>query len=78
MIQSQVTNLPASTSFTAKQALEHALQSADLDDVLIIGYDKDGVLFVRSSKLTRAEAVFLLEKGKLWALNVGHNNELNT
>lgn len=40
-------------------------------DVLIVGYDADGDLFVRSSHMSRAEAVFLLEKAKEWAMYGG-------
>lgn len=63
MNNQNVISMPASTSFTPEQALESA-KSVALTDVLIIGYDADGSLFVRSSKLTRAEALFLLEKGR--------------
>lgn len=62
--------LPASTNFTPEQALESA-KSMDLTDVLIVGYDKDGVLAVRSSRMTCAEAVFLLGKAKHWAMSGG-------
>lgn len=63
MNNQNVISMPASTSFTPEQALESA-KSVALTDVLIIGYDADGSLFVRSSRLTRAEALFLLEKGR--------------
>lgn len=63
MNNQNVISMPASTSFTPEQALESA-KSVALTDVLIIGYDADGALFVRSSRLTRAEALFLLEKGR--------------
>lgn len=63
MNNQNVISMPASTSFTPEQALESA-KSAALTDVLVIGYDADGALFVRSSRLTRAEALFLLEKGR--------------
>lgn len=62
--------LPASTSFTPEQALHSALAD-DLQDVLIAGYDKDGALFVRSSRLTCAEAFFLANKMAQWALSGG-------
>lgn len=63
MNNQNVISMPASTSFTPEQALESA-KSVELTDVLIIGYDADGALFVRSSRLNRAEALFLLEKGR--------------
>jgi hypothetical protein len=51
--------LPPSITMTAKQALESALVDADanhLTDVLICGYNADGDLYIRSSRLTCAEA----------------------
>ncbi|MGE0349827.1 hypothetical protein [Hydrogenophaga sp.] len=62
--------LPASTNFTPEQALNSAL-SHDLADVLVIGYDQDGELVIRSSRMTCAEAAFLCEKAKNWALTGG-------
>ena len=64
-----VISLPASKSFQPKQALISAMEF-DLTDVLVIGY-VDGELIVRSSKMTCAEALFLLERGKVWALSGG-------
>ena len=66
--------LPPTTTMTAKQALESALVDAEenhLQDVLICGYDEDGVLYIRSSRLTCAEAFFLANKAALWAQNGG-------
>ena len=62
--------LPASTNFTAEQALESA-KNIDLTGVLVVGYDKEGFLVIRSSRMTCAEAVFLLEKAKRWAMSGG-------
>jgi hypothetical protein len=60
--------LPASTSFKPAQALHSALQAGDkLTDVLVIGY-VDGELFIRSSHMTRAEALFLSELARRWAI----------
>jgi hypothetical protein len=59
---------------TAQQALESALVDAEskhLADVLICGYDKDGDLYIRSSRLTCAEAFFMANKAVLWAQNGG-------
>jgi hypothetical protein len=66
--------LPPSTTMTAKQALESALVDAEanhLTDVLICGYDADGDLYIRSSRLTCAEAFFLASKAARWAQNEG-------
>lgn len=70
MNNTNVIALPASTNFTAEQALESA-KALDLTDALIVGYDKDETLVVRSSRMTCAEAVFLLEKAKQWAMSGG-------
>jgi len=66
-----VVALPASATMSAEQALLSALEFTrenNLTDVLIAGYDADGVLIVRSSRMTRAEALFMLEKAKEWAM----------
>jgi hypothetical protein len=66
--------LPPSTTMTAKQALESALVDAEanhLTDVLICGYDADGDLYIRSSRLTCAEAHFMASKASLWAQSGG-------
>lgn len=66
--------LPPTTTMTAQQAIQSALvdtEDGHLKDVLIIGYDKDGDLYIRSSRLTCAEAFFLANKGALWAQNGG-------
>lgn len=63
--------LPASVNFTPTQALDSASQMG-ATDVLIVGYDDEENLFIRSSKMSRADAVFLLEKAKQWALGGGN------
>ncbi len=66
--------LPPTTSMTAQQALASAMTDAEegvLKDVLIIGYDDSGALFVRSSRLTCAEAFFLASKAARWAQEGG-------
>lgn len=66
--------LPPTTTMTAEQALQSALVDAEsnhLTDVLIIGYSEEGSLYVRSSRLTCAEAFFLANKAALWAQNGG-------
>ena len=66
----KVIELPASVNFTPEQALHHALQR-DLTDVLICGYDEDRDLVVLSSKMTRAEGLFMTEKAKEWCMHGG-------
>lgn len=66
--------LPPTTTMTAQQAIESALVDAEsnhLHDVLICGYDETGDLYIRSSRLTCAEAFFLANKAALWAQNGG-------
>lgn len=66
-----VFRLPASTTFTPEQALNRALDDG-LTDVLIAGYDDNGDLVVRSSRLTCAEALFLATKMARWAESGGN------
>ena len=54
------------TSMNPEQAL-HSAMSDDLQDVLIIGYDSAGELYIRSSKMTCAEAFFMANKAMRWA-----------
>lgn len=70
MNNDKVMALPASTNYNAEQALNSALQ-ADLTDVMIIGYDQDGDLFIRSSRMTRAEGLFMTEKAREWSMHGG-------
>ena len=65
-----VFRLPASTNYNAEQALQSALGDG-LSDVLIMGYDQDGKLYIRSSRMTCAEAAFLANKAMHWALSGG-------
>jgi hypothetical protein len=64
-----VISLPATESFTPELALKSALD-LEMSDVLCIGYLEDE-LVVRSSRMSRADALFLLEKAKLWTLEGG-------
>jgi hypothetical protein len=38
-------------------------------DTLVLGYDEDGELIVRSSRMSRAEALFMLEKARDWVMD---------
>jgi hypothetical protein len=64
----KVVSLPATTTFTAEMALKSALD-LELTDVLVIGYDKDGDLLIRSSRLLRSDALWLVEKARAWVVN---------
>ena len=61
------------TSMTPVQALHSALADAEngMQDVLIIAYDADGSLYIRSSKMTCAEAFFMAKKAMRWAESGG-------
>ena len=71
---SNLIRLPPTTTMTAEQALQSALVDAEakhLTDVVICGYDADGSLYIRSSRLTCAESMFLLTKAIRWSENGG-------
>jgi hypothetical protein len=62
--------LPASTTFTPEQALHSALQDVDrLDRLIIIGTYPDDDLFIRSSRMTCAEALWLVKRAERYTLN---------
>jgi hypothetical protein len=65
--------LPPSTTMTPKQALETALADAEegnLTDVIIMGYMNEKI-YVRSSKMTCSEGLFLAHKAMRWAESGG-------
>lgn len=61
------------TTMTPVQALHSALADAEkgLQDVLIIAYDAQGALYIRSSRMTCAEALFMANKAMRWAESGG-------
>lgn len=74
MNNENVIALPASTNFTPEQALLSALEfcrADNLTDVIVLGYDADGDLIIRSSKLTRAEGLFMVKKAEQWCMSGG-------
>ena len=63
---------PATTTMTPQQALLSALDFANndnLQDVLVVGYDGDGELIIRSSRIDRKDALWLSEQLRLYALS---------
>lgn len=54
-----VSIMPAGENLNPEQALNDCL-NYDLQDVLIVGYDDEGALFIRSSKISREQACYLL------------------
>lgn len=70
-----ITSLPASTTMTARQALLSDMDFADQDnlqDVMIVGYDGNGEMLVRSSRMDRKDALWLAEMLRAWALTGGN------
>lgn len=68
---SNLLRLPPSTTYTPEQALQTALDD-NLQDVMIIGYDNDVDLIIRSSRMTCAQALFLANKAMRWAESGGN------
>lgn len=69
-----ITSLPATTTFNPRQALLSAMEFSDndnLQDVLIVGYDGNGELLIRSSRMDRKDALWLAEMLRDWALTGG-------
>jgi hypothetical protein len=65
----KVHNLPPSTTLTVEQALFSALGVVDtIADVIIIGYDSEGELIIRSSQLDRKAALWLIKQAELYTL----------
>lgn len=62
-----VSSLPASTTFTPEQAIASAA-SLSMTEVLVIGYDEEERLVVRSSRMDRASALWLVEQARRWVL----------
>lgn len=56
--------LPATTTMTPEQALQSAL-ALNPSEVLVLGYDHDGKLVVRSSRMSRRDALWLVEQARM-------------
>lgn len=66
-----VRSLPPTVTYTVEQALQDALQYAQvkgLADVLIVGEEPGGALFIRSSRMTRKDALWLAERSRFHSL----------
>ena len=59
--------LPPTNTYTVEQALA-SVDPGWLQDVIILGYDEGGGLFVRSSRMDRKDALWMAEMLKRWAL----------
>ena len=58
----------ASDKMMPEQALNYTLQEGNLTDVLIIGYGEDGELVIRSSAMSREQALFMSVKAQEHAM----------
>ncbi len=66
-----ITQLPPAHTMTPEQALASAQQEAgDLKRVLIIGEYDNGDLFVTNSRLSCAEALWLIKRAEQYTLDV--------
>jgi hypothetical protein len=67
-----VVDLPVITSLDipAERVLRKALD-ADLECAVVIGFDKDGNLYVSSSKADGGDVLWLLEGAKKMLLEIG-------
>lgn len=72
MSDDNVVDLPVITKLNRlpERVLNAALES-DLEDVVIIGYDKDGEFYFASSVADGAEANWLLDLAKKELLEIG-------
>lgn len=74
MNNAEVLRFPPSENMTPLMAVQSALTRCELGevtDVLIVGYDSTNDFISFSSRMSRADAVFLLEKAKDWAIHGG-------
>lgn len=66
-----VIQLSPHENMTVEQCAGYVHRNADeFQDLIAVGYDQDGRLLIRSSHMSRAEAVFLLMAAVDWARGV--------
>lgn len=63
-----IIGFPASANFTPEQALASAGQF-DLREVIVIAFDAEGELVIRSSKMDLKEALWLIKMAELYTLD---------
>ena len=61
--KTNLATLPLSQNYTVDQALA-AAKNKNLTDVMIVGYDSDGHLINISSRMTRRDALWMIENAK--------------
>lgn len=68
-MSNNVIKLGGSVHFSVEQALDDA-KMLGLTEVVVLGTDSDGRLVTRSSSMSRAEALYLCERGKFHAMGI--------
>ena len=66
-IKTNLAHLPLSANLNPEQALKAALQK-DFNEVLICGFDKDGNFVSLNSKMSRRDALWIIENAREFAL----------
>lgn len=64
---SNVVHLPSSAAFTVEQALDNS-KTKDLKEVVVLGIDQNGDLFMNTSRMSRKDALWIMEIARLWTL----------
>jgi hypothetical protein len=60
-------------NMTVEQAIGYVHRNSwEYRDMIAVGHDEDGKLLIRSSHMSRAEAVFLLLEALDWARGIDH------
>ena len=74
MNNAEILRFPPSENMTptmATQAMLTRCELGEVTDVLMVGYDSTNDFISFSSRMTRADALFLLEKAKDWVMRGG-------
>ena len=67
-----IARLPPSTTYTVEQALlEAAADASNIQQVMILGRDTDGELFILSSRMDCGTALWLLKEAEDFTLKSG-------
>lgn len=66
--KAKVIPFPATNTMNVGQALDHQRQD-DLQEVLILGFDKNGEFVLRSSRMNKKDGLWLIELARNHILN---------
>lgn len=61
--------MPVDANMTMRR-FKRSVAEEDFTGAVIMGYDKDGDFIVRSSKMSRKDALWMLEQAKLHILDI--------